>query len=161
MRFLLKGFVPLRAMAAGICLIAYLVAMGVFPVCLGLAATVEGTHAVSLTCTSDHLAVVLHHRAAAVGMRFEHRHGSTSKLVCLLAANPSLQGDHIASFASNLTCETTGGNLDLKEPILPSLIAPASVLVPIPPSVPSLATESVPAVSAACLLGLRTTILLI
>jgi hypothetical protein len=156
-----KGLVCLRATAAVFCLLAYLLAMGGFPVCLGLAAAVEGTHAVSLNSTSDRLAVVLHHETATGGMAYEHRHGSTSRLVCLLEASHSPQGDHIASFDSNLTCETTRGKMDLKEPILPSLIAPAPVLVPIPPSAPFLSTESVPARSAASLLGLHTTILII
>jgi hypothetical protein len=162
MRSLLKGFVPLRATAAGICLIAYLVAMGVFPVCLGLAATVEGTHAVSLTRTSDHLAVVLHHRAASSGMAYEHRHGSTSRLVCLLGSSPAPQEDHIASFASNLACETTSGEFKLKEPGLSSFLTFDPVPAPVSPLPASFqATVTTPSTSAACLCGLRTTVLLI
>ncbi len=162
MRSRLQRVFYLRATAAGICLLAYLVAMGLAPMLLGLAAAIEGTHTVSLSCMPDRLVVVLHHRTATGGMEYEHRHGSTSKLVCLLGASHSSQGDHVASFATNLTCEITAGELGLKAPDLSSLIPFDSVPTPISPHPASFWTpESIPATSTACVPALRTTILLI
>jgi hypothetical protein len=93
-------------MAVCFCLFATLQAAGVFPLFLGLSASVEGTHAVSISTMPRRVSVVLHHRASTEIDEFQHFHGLASRIVCLLDKSAHLpQSDHIATFSAISTCD--------------------------------------------------------
>ena len=96
----------LRYLAVGVCLVACLQSAGIFPVFLALAAFVEGSHAVSLSCRPDQISLILHHEQIVEGGSGKHQHGAASQVVCLLgdATRPS-SADHVASFTCGSTCE--------------------------------------------------------
>jgi hypothetical protein len=148
-----------RSLAAAVCLFIYLNAAGIMPVLLGFGSWVEGSHAVSFSCTTEQVSVVLHHQAA--GARgAEHRHKLASRIVCLLgqsgATSPS---DHVASFAAKSQCEkndnkTTGAKW-LSLPLTAAVGSPSLALLFLPDSSRALPKP------AAGLCELRTTVLLI
>jgi hypothetical protein len=106
MNFGSKCSVRLHAVAASLCLLVYLQATGVLPAFIGLSASLEGCHAVSLSRTREQVSVVLRHGETAVAGNLRHHHGWASRIVCALGkGEQSSQADHIARFSSDPTCE--------------------------------------------------------
>lgn len=107
-----KGSVCFRRASVGACLLAYLQAAGFMPVLLAIAAAVEGSHTVSLGCTSDHVSVILHHECGSGTQGFQHHHGPVSRVICLWGNDgPPPPADHVASFNCSTACEKTAGEL--------------------------------------------------
>jgi hypothetical protein len=105
----------LRLSAAGLCLVAFLQVIGIVPVLLSLAASLEGSHAVCVSSAPERVSVILQHPRSIQLGQFRHQHGTASRFVCFLAGSPpSTRADHIASFADNLTTEMTPQQLQAK-----------------------------------------------
>ena len=160
-----KRFFGFRHWAAGLCLIAYLQAAGLTPLLLGLAAALEGSHAaVNVSCGSGQVSVILHHQEAAPSAKtVAHRHGSTSRVVCLLGRNSGQLPDHVATFTCVTACEKIATDPEAKpsETAVPPNLSVSENISSASPSLSGFSDSITAALPSSGLRALRTTLLLI
>lgn len=119
------SFSTLRRIAALVCAAAYLTGgMEAFPQALALGAWLEGSHKVRLARDGEQVLIVLSHERGLPSRpdytpRHQpgstlHRHGAAARLLCVFAAQPSRQADHVACFATGSICENLPGVIEAR-----------------------------------------------